>query len=508
MIANKKQIFKLAGVVLTCAVISACSGTDVSNPPPLNSGAASPGNADFTKFVAIGDSLTAGYADGALYLLGQQNSFPSILAQQFAAADGVAVNFTQPLVGGNEGGLLVGGTPGILENRFVLNTSTEAPERLTSTPTEDVIGTGLNGTQFNNMGVPGAKSFHAGAAGYGNAAGLPTAANPYFVRFASSGTASMIGDAAAQQPSFYVMWIGNNDVLSYATSGGVVDAVCKPISAPSACDPNAITDPAEFAGVYASLTGAFTTTNPAVQGMLVNIPDVSTIPFFTTVPYNAIPLDQGTADTLNVSYAQYNAALSNPAFGLPADEIAKRTISFSAGQNAIVIEDETLTNLTGSGLASMRQATAADLILLPAGAYIGSEDQNSVGTTPPTGMPWGVGTPLADSDVLIPSEIAAIDAARVAFNKTIKDAADADSNLAFFDAAAVMKQLSESGIDFGTGSVNSAFATGGAFSLDGVHPTARGYAVIANEIISVINAGFGANVHKVDPVAYPTIFVK
>ena len=108
MIATKNKIFKLAGVAFTCAVIAACSA-DVSNPPPLNSGTASAGNADFTKFVAIGDSLTAGYADGALYLLGQQNSFPNMLAQQFADVGGGA--FTQPLVGDNLGGLLAGGIP-------------------------------------------------------------------------------------------------------------------------------------------------------------------------------------------------------------------------------------------------------------------------------------------------------------------------------------------------------------------------------------------------------------
>lgn len=95
MIATRNKIFKLAGIALTCAVIAACTA-DVSNPPPLNSGTASAGNADFTKFVSIGDSLTAGYADGALYLLGQQNSFPGMLAQQFAEVGGGT--FEQPLL--------------------------------------------------------------------------------------------------------------------------------------------------------------------------------------------------------------------------------------------------------------------------------------------------------------------------------------------------------------------------------------------------------------------------
>jgi hypothetical protein len=47
---------------------------------------------------------------------------------------------------------------------------------------------------------------------------------------------------------------------------------------------------------------------------------------------------------------------------------------------------------------------------------------------------------------------------------------------------------------------------GSGFSLDGVHPTQRGYAVIANLIIDVINDGFGATIPKVDPSSYPTVF--
>ena len=43
-----------------------------------------PGSADFSAFVAFGDSFTAGYADGALYRHGQESSFPAIMAQQFA----------------------------------------------------------------------------------------------------------------------------------------------------------------------------------------------------------------------------------------------------------------------------------------------------------------------------------------------------------------------------------------------------------------------------------------
>ena len=54
--------------------------------------------------------------------------------------------------------------------------------------------------------------------------------------------------------------------------------------------------------------------------------------------------------------------------------------------------------------------------------------------------------------------------------------------------------------------MSSTFAQGGAFSLDGVHPTARGYAVVANEIMQVIEDAFGAQLPPVNPSDYSTVF--
>ena len=517
----KNQMIKLAGLALVCLAVSGCK-TDFDD-PVSDSSSYSSGNADFTGFVAIGDSLTAGYADGALYLAGQKNSYPSILAQQFAKVGGGS--FTQPLVSDNLGGLLLNGNlfidpadPERFSNRMVLNAEPKnpptnldpkGPERIDSTlypPTTEINGSGLNGNTYNNMGVPGAKSFHLVSTSYGDPTGIGTTANPYFVRFATTATTSMITDAVAQQPSFFILWVGNNDILSYATKGGVgVDQVGNPD--PATYGSEDITDPTAFAGVYTGLVGAFTGTNPAAKGVLVNLPDISTIPYFTTVPYNAVPLDQATADALNTAYIAYNGGVQ-AALGLSlitAAEAAERTITFAAGQNAVIILDEDLTDITAvnPALIKMRQATTADLLLLTTSSKIGTladpSDPNSA---------WGVGVPLEDGDVLIASEIQAIETARVAFNMSIKSAADNDPNILFFDVAAVMQELSTTGIAYGTGYIDDTYATGGAFSLDGVHPTARGYAVIANRILKTINSGFNANIPAVDPGAYSTIFVK
>ncbi|MDH5355799.1 MAG: G-D-S-L family lipolytic protein, partial [Gammaproteobacteria bacterium] len=78
----------------TAALLTGCDA-EFDNPVG-GAGSYSSGTADFSNFVAIGDSLTAGYADGALYRHGQENSYGAILAQQFALVGGGA--FSQPLM--------------------------------------------------------------------------------------------------------------------------------------------------------------------------------------------------------------------------------------------------------------------------------------------------------------------------------------------------------------------------------------------------------------------------
>jgi lysophospholipase L1-like esterase len=54
------------------------------------------------------------------------------------------------------------------------------------------------------------------------------------------------------------------------------------------------------------------------------------------------------------------------------------------------------------------------------------------------------------------------------------------------------------GIVYNGASYSNTYITGGAFSLDGIHPNGRGYALIANEFVRVINARFNSNLPFVD----------
>jgi hypothetical protein len=49
---------------------------------------------------------------------------------------------------------------------------------------------------------------------------------------------------------------------------------------------------------------------------------------------------------------------------------------------------------------------------------------------------------------------------------------------------------------------SNAYITGGIFSSDGLHPTGRGYAIIANEFIRVINTVYKSNLPPCDVNSY------
>ena len=470
------------------------------------------GSANLSKYVAVGNSLTAGYTSGALYITGQESSYPNIMAQQFAYTGGG--DFNQPLMNDNLGGLLLNGNQ-ITENRLVLAVDANGnpgPVRLDGTPSTDIANR-LSGS-FNNMGVPGAKSFHLSAPGYGNIAGVPTgAANPYFVRFASSENATVIEDAVSQNATFFSLWIGNNDILSYATSGGSgVDQTGN--FDPRTYGSNDITDPNVFASVYSQQVEALAA--GGAKGVLVNIPEITSIPYFTTVPTKVIPLDAATAGQLNAQFAGYNTQIlpGLVAYGIiSAEEAALRMINFSAGQNYPIMVDDDLTDIsqiiqgppfnlpapTAMLLGQLRQVNSNDLIVLVASSVLG--------TTPDPNNPQGVvgvTIPLSDGLVLSAKEQARVTAATNAYNTTIESLA-ASKGLAFVNSKEALSMVAGGGIPYDGGILTSQFVTGGAFSLDGVHPTPRGYAYIANLMIQAINNTYDATIPRVHIGNYPTI---
>ncbi len=511
---------------------------------PVTTDDYSAGEADFSSYVAVGNSLTAGYMDGTVYKSGQANSFPNLLAQQFALVGGGA--FTQPSYEDDVNNL--GGISGIFGTRLIINVApkTDGNGNLLLDCNGNPIPQGLqpiSGTStvtltpqaeaYNNMGVPGAKSFHVLVPGYGSS-------NPFYARHATSPTATVLGDAMMKNPTFFTNWIGANDVLSYATTGGIgVDQTGN--SNIASYGMNDITDPQTFAfhynliingGTHPSFGPVTGLTANGAKGVVATIPNITSIPFFTTVPYNPLTACSLGGNNQTVGVATINA-LNTQLYG----PLKQALTAFGAGTrinllsettgNPLLIKDETLTDLSaqltvaftptlgastaafyGSVFGQARQATADDLILLTTSSVIG---------TAPSGVPapldkYGVTYPLQDQHILIPSEQTAIANATTAYNNAIVSIATTN-DLAVADMNAILNQL-VSGLRADNGTLYTANYFGGGttefkvlFSLDGVHPNARGYSVIANEIIKVINEFYNAKLPLLNPNNYPGIHI-
>ncbi len=476
----KKIILSILSVTALLSVTSCNTDfdTDVADIKTTN------GDADFSTYVALGNSLTSGYRDGALYRDGQVESYPNIIAQQMQKAGGG--EFTQPLMPNNIGGFTNLGISGKYSLQIV--NGSLSPVQSTATTSLDI----LSGS-YNNMGVPGAKSFHLITPNYGNSSGISQGtANPYFARFASSPTTSVLQDAIAKKPTFFTLWIGNNDVLSYASSGGIGTDQTGNLN-PTTYRSNDITDPNVLATSIKTILEGMKSVG--AKGVIANIPNVTSIPFFTTVPAKPLTsLTEAQVNALNTAYSQYNSALLKvKSLGLISDsEYQSRLISFSANKaNGAVIIDKDLTDLSAHKIPSYRQTTDKDFILLTSLSAI----RNGGGTQ----------TQLTDAQVLTEKEAQKVQTATKAYNTQIQALANA-YNLAFVDANAKMIELGRiSGIQYNGVSYTANFITGGVFSLDGVHMTGKGYAIIANEFIKAINSKYNSTLPQVNSNHYSGI---
>ena len=568
--------FKYLGFALLALGIVSCESDDMTeSTAPVETVALTAGDADFSNYVALGASFTAGFTDNALFKAAQTNSFPNTLATQFAAAGGG--DFNQPMMTDNVGGLLYGGNL-IANPRLYFNGS--GPAVLEANPTTEV--TNVVAGVFNNMGVPGAKSFHFLANGFGNLAGVPLGlANPYFARMASSANASMLEDAVAQNPTFFTLSeFGGNDVLGYATSGGSgVDQTGN--LDPTTYGGNDITDPNVFAAALSATLDALTANG--AKGAVGNVPYVTSLPYFTAVPY--APLDPSNPDfgpqipVLNETFGPLNQVFD--ALGVP-----ERKIIFSEDMaSPVVIVDESLpnivdqlsavlqslgypeafANLLATQFGQSRQANEADLMVLTSSSYIATVDTDYAASIYPAVYEGvfaqvyaqayaavyaaayeiafqaaidlgfdeaqaaafadgeataaaqaqapviaeqespaiaqqqagqlsvnGITKPLADQWVLTGTETQSVLNATDAYNATI-DALVMAKGLAKVDLKEILQNASSGGVQFDGFNMSTDLVFGGLASLDGVHLTARGYALMANEFLAAIDATYGSN---------------
>lgn len=432
-----KRLNKRIGLyisLIALAIVSSCTPSF----DDFDSRSSGQPQADFSKFIAVGNSLTAGFADGGLYLEGQKNAFPNIIAEHMKVVGGGSFNvpFFDAEHANGSGYIrlkdLVNGNP-VMENVTDNLAYREAGKLIKYTG------------EINNLGVPGMRLDHSGVAPV-------SALNMYFERLlpdSEVGTKSYIDFASNRNHTFFSFWLGNNDALGYATNGAVDEEN----------GTTNLTTTAVFTAMYTNFITVLTENNQ--KGVVATIPDVTAVPFFTTVT---------------------RAALLNAA-------------SAAAGT--------TLTDLYIETKSGIRPATDNDMFVLP------FSSAGLLGVPNDLGAPYGLHpeNPIEDKYVLDENEAKEVQDRVNEFNAVIKQTAES-KNLALADVHEFLNMLRNNpnymvnGVRIGSG-----FITGNAFSLDGIHLTPMGNAVVANLFIEAINKKYNTDIPKADITKYRAVIM-
>lgn len=412
------------------------------------------GNVKVTKYVAIGNSITAGYQSGGLFQSGQIYSYPNLISQQLTKAGASIGAFQQPLYSDP-------GTPDPETGRASRYEIISLVGPVVG-PTGAAPGVPINTTlprPYDNLGIPGAITLDFLDS---TAAAVPPRGNGMFslvLRTPALGK-SMMQQAVALHPDLVTFWLGNNDVLGYATSGGVTQLV------PGAA----------FNVIYTQSVTVLRAALPNAKIVLANIPDVRSIPFFTTLGPKIVA-------------------------GLPAGVFLRYQ---KHGNNSIAFDSTRFAESTPP-LFTLPGVAYANLIGRPSGLWYSLN-----GITPGPGIdttkPFGVHpqNPWPDELVLDAVEQANAGAAIASYNQTIATQAQA-IGAALVDVNAFFTSLKQSGITVGGIEFTADYISGGLFSLDGVHPSSRGQGLIANLFLKAMNAKFGMDIPLIDVSTLPGI---
>lgn len=417
------KAFRFAAAVLVAALVAV----------PLF---AQRGSADFTTFVALGDSYGAGVSSGSLNERHQVWSWPAVIARQagltLCPPNAIATDhcWAQPLVT----------YPGI-GPEYILQSLTVGP----------VPGSGQGvpvmttfGRPYNNLSVPGA-TVGALLAVTGAEPQGPNDPTPVvFGRFILRGQGNAVAQAAALHPTFIAMWIGGNDFLGSVLSG----------------TDKALTSAADFKTRYEAV------------------------------------LDQLIAAAPNAGMVVGNLPSGAGALGAPVISFVPPVLVDPATRQPVLINGQPFFFIADLGGGNVAQLPPGSFVLLTALGKLrtGFGLPAAFAADPRfAGLP-NLGKPLADSDVLTPTEMNAIFARVAEYNTIIQNAASA-RNIPVADIAGLFNRVAATGgLHIGPFAITKDFVQGGFFSYDGFHLTDLGYLLFANEYIRTINNAYDTEI--------------
>lgn len=403
------------------------------------------GDQDFSKVVYIGDSYLSGFQDGALTNDGQEYSIAALFDESLNRVN--ATQFGQPMMPDNIG-IGLNSKPWVSDfvHASYMGDRTDCEGTVSLGPIKIEFDEASAGAYFMpstgtscNLSFPEVKSADLFDVNEGNS--YATGGNLFYNRVASApGSSTIMADAQGLNPTFTILQTGMEDIFDYAKFGGYNKTIA-PV--------------AQFSDNLDSIMSKLP------NGVIFNIPDVQSLPYFTTIPWNGADLTQAKADSITDQYVLG---------GFPH-------IVFNEGDNPFVIDDPN--HPTG-----FRQMLPNEMLTIR--APLDSMKCQFVGVLFST---------IPDQYLLDTMEVNHLEVMITAYNNAIVTKA-AQYGWCVMDLNSYLKTV-ESGIKWNGVDFDMEFVSGGFFSLDGYHPNQKGYALITNQMIRTINAYYNTNLSTV-----------
>jgi lysophospholipase L1-like esterase len=398
----------IIGIGATAVLVACDANRDAVGLTNLNSDI-------FRSYVAIGNSITAGWQSGGINDSTQQLAYPRLLAIQM----GTPYKYAS---------LVNPGCPAP-----VANFQTQAKVGGAAAPPCSLRSPASVTDVLNNVGVPDARVL--------DPISPSTVASNALTTFILGGK-TQVQRALDARPTFVSIWIGANNVLQAAYTGILV---------PTPGVSNGIVGTqADFQTNYDLMIKQLLDSMPGLKGVLIGVPDASSIPLMSSA-------------ALIAASPQIQAAMAQ-----------------IAGQPVAVDP-----NCTGSAALI---TTPLLLNLIKAGTH-----PPIITCQPSPADPTGT---VGNLFVLDATERAQLSTFIAGLNAYIKGKADA-IGFAYWDPNPTLSAglSATQKAPFPSFAPTGTFGT--AFSLDGVHPSAEGQKIIANNLITVINAKYGTSLKAI-----------
>ncbi|HET7039780.1 MAG TPA: hypothetical protein VFH97_07820 [Gemmatimonadales bacterium] len=418
------------------ALLGACDNESL-NPPAEDPDLV---NALFARYVAFGNSITAGFQSGGINDSTQERAYPVLLAAQMGTGFNVPL-LNQP------------GCPPPFTNVFtqeVVGGPTAPPCALRQADIPDYL---------NNVAYPGAEVLEAFT--YFEPDINPSETDVY--RTFLLGGLTSVEAARRVQPTFVSVWLGNNDVL-----GAILDEA-------NPGDPDLVTNPVAFAAHFSDLMDSLDTFATIQGGVAIGTVHAALAPYLT----------QGRA--WEVFESRYDLAtqplnaldVTNCISFIPipgTNDTAWASVPFAVGGPALALAQARVDSVLGGDLQPGDMQTVV----------IDCADDNRTVTAAEV---LNMFSAVAQYNAVVEAEADERGWAYLDPNTLLGQLSA--------DTTALRRFPAFPGTAAPNITVNEPF--GWALSLDGVHPSSQAHFLVAQALAQAINVTYGTNI----PISIP-----